>query len=59
MAMVPSFVSPPKGDLVQLLRLGRFLTPYRWRVVAALLGLVVAAIASWLTNFLAQHPELI
>lgn len=41
--MTPSFVSPAKGELVHLLRLGRFLTPYRWRVAAALAALVVAA----------------
>ncbi len=43
MAMVPGFVSPPKGDLVQLLRLGRFVAPYRWRVAGALVALLVAA----------------
>lgn len=43
MAMVPSFVSPPKGELMQLLRLGRFLAPYRWRVAGALAALLVAA----------------
>jgi ATP-binding cassette, subfamily B, bacterial len=34
---------PPKGDLAQLARLARFLLPYRWRIAAALLALVVAA----------------
>ena len=33
----------PKGDIAQLTRLGRFLVPYRWRVVGALVALVVAA----------------
>ena len=41
--MTPSFVAPPKGELSHLLRLGRFLVPYRWRIAAALLALVVAA----------------
>ena len=43
MAQSPGFVSPPKGDLAHLLRLGRFLIPYRWRIAAALTALVVAA----------------
>ena len=38
-----SFVSPPKGDIAQLARLGRFLAPYRWRIAGALAALVVAA----------------
>src|SRR5499426_2112632 len=41
--MSPDFVSPPKGDLVHLLRLGRFLMPYRARIAGALLALVIAA----------------
>lgn len=41
--MTPSFVSPPKGEFVHLLRLGRFLMPYRWRVAGALLALIIAA----------------
>ncbi|MBI2294624.1 MAG: ATP-binding cassette domain-containing protein [Betaproteobacteria bacterium] len=41
--MTPSFVSPPKGEFVHLLRLGRFLMPYRWRVAGALVALIVAA----------------
>jgi ATP-binding cassette subfamily B protein len=41
--MSPSFVAPPKGDLVHLLRLGRFLVPYRWRIAAACVALLVAA----------------
>ena len=41
--MSPGFVSPPKGDLVHLLRLGRFLLPYRARIAGALLALVIAA----------------
>ena len=43
MALTPSFVAPPKGELVHLLRLGRFLIPYRWRIAAALAALLVAA----------------
>jgi len=42
-ALTPSFVAPPKGELVHLLRLGRFLIPYRWRIAAALAALLVAA----------------
>ena len=38
-----SFISPPKGDVAQLLRLGGFLAPYRWRLAGALGALVVAA----------------
>jgi len=34
---------PSKGDIAQFARLGRFLWPYRWRVAAALLALVVAS----------------
>jgi len=41
--MTPSFVAPPKGELTHLLRLGRFLVPYRWRIAAALFALIVAA----------------
>jgi ATP-binding cassette, subfamily B, bacterial len=41
--MSPSFVAPPKGELVHLLRLGRFLVPYRWRIAVALVALIVAA----------------
>jgi ATP-binding cassette subfamily B protein len=41
--LTPSFVSPPKGELVHLLRLGRFLAPYRWRIAGALLALVIAS----------------
>lgn len=43
MAMVRDFVAPPKGELGQLKRLVRFLIPYRLRIAAALLALVVAA----------------
>ena len=43
MARSPSFVPPPKGDLAQLARLGRFLLPYRRRIAAALAALVIAA----------------
>ena len=40
----PPPVAPlPKGDIAQLARLGRFLLPYRWRIVVALLALLVAA----------------
>jgi len=42
-ALSPSFVAPPKGDLAHLLRLGRFLVPYRLHVAGALAALVVAA----------------
>jgi len=41
--MTPSFVAPPKGELTHLLRLGRFLVPYRWRIAAALFALIIAA----------------
>jgi ATP-binding cassette subfamily B protein len=37
------FNPPPRGDIAHLLRLGRFLIPYRWRIAAALAALVVAA----------------
>lgn len=43
MAMSPSFVPPPKGDLAQFARLGRFLIPYRRHIALALAALVVAA----------------
>ena len=43
MALVPSFVSPPKGELVHLLRLGRFLAPYRAKIAGALAALIVAS----------------
>jgi ATP-binding cassette subfamily B protein len=39
----PGFIPPPRGDVSQLLRLGRFLKPYRGRVAIALVALVVAA----------------
>ena len=35
--------APPKGELVHLARLWRFLAPYRWRLVIALAALVTAA----------------
>jgi ATP-binding cassette subfamily B protein len=41
--MSPGFVAPPKGELVHLLRLGRFLLPYRLRITGALIALVIAA----------------
>src|SRR5574338_1403686 len=43
MATSASFVPPPKGDLAQLARLGRFLLPYRREVALALGALLVAA----------------
>lgn len=43
MSLPPGFTPPPRGKVSQLLRLGRFLKPYRWRVVTALAALVVAA----------------
>ena len=33
----------PKGDIAQLARLGRFLLPYRWRIIGALIALLGAA----------------
>jgi ATP-binding cassette, subfamily B, bacterial len=42
-ALTPSFVSPPKGELVHLLRLGRFLSPYRLRIAGALTALLIAS----------------
>ncbi len=41
--MSSAFAAPPKGELGHLLRLGRFLVPYRWRIAAALAALVVAS----------------
>jgi ATP-binding cassette subfamily B protein len=38
-----TFIAPPKGELAQLARLARFLTPYRRRIGLALAALVVAA----------------
>jgi ATP-binding cassette subfamily B protein len=38
-----AFVPPPKGDIAQLARLGRFLVPYRLRIGGALAALTVAA----------------
>ncbi len=35
--------APPKGDLIQLARIARFLAPYRWRIAGELAALVVAA----------------
>ena len=43
MALVPSFVSPPKGELVHLFRLGRFVAPYRLRIAGALTALLIAS----------------
>jgi ATP-binding cassette subfamily B protein len=39
----PGFNPPPRADVSHLRRLGRFLLPYRWRIAAALIALVVAA----------------
>ncbi len=33
----------PKGDIAQLARLGKFLLPYKWRVIGALIALLIAA----------------
>ena len=38
-----TLVAPPGGEFAQLARLARFLTPYRWRIAAALCALVIAA----------------
>ncbi len=43
MSATPSITPSPKGDIAQLARLGRFLLPYRWRIVGALVALLVAA----------------
>ncbi|MDB5922464.1 MAG: transporter [Betaproteobacteria bacterium] len=43
MALPPGFIPPPRGDVAQLLRLARFLRPYRGRIATALVALVVAA----------------
>jgi ATP-binding cassette subfamily B protein len=43
MPQSPFFVAPPKGEIAQLARLGRFLAPYRGRIALALAALVVAA----------------
>ena len=43
MAQLPGFTPPPRGEVAHLLRLARFVAPYRWRVAAALGALVVAA----------------
>jgi ATP-binding cassette subfamily B protein len=42
-SLPPSLTPPPRANVAQLLRLGRFLTPYRGRIAAALAALVVAA----------------
>jgi ATP-binding cassette subfamily B protein len=42
-ALPPGFIPPPRGDVAQLLRLARFLRPYRGRIATALVALVVAA----------------
>ena len=42
MSIAPTL--PPKGEIAQLARLGRFLLPYRRHIAIALLALVVAAI---------------
>ncbi len=43
MALPSGFVPAPRSDVFQLLRLGRFLTPYRYRIALALAALVVSA----------------
>src|SRR3982750_4502774 len=43
MPVPPGFTPPPQGDIAQLLRLGRFLMPYRARLVVSLVALVTAA----------------
>ncbi|HYC47294.1 MAG TPA: ABC transporter transmembrane domain-containing protein [Burkholderiales bacterium] len=43
MAQLPGFKPPPRGDVSHLLRLGRFLLPYRTRIAVALVALIVAA----------------
>src|SRR3954470_7740345 len=43
MPVPPGFTPPPQGDIAQLLRLGRFLMPYRSRIAVALVALVIAA----------------
>jgi ATP-binding cassette subfamily B protein len=42
-ALPPGFKPSPRGDVAHLLRLGRFLAPYRWRIALALGALLVAA----------------
>ena len=39
----PGFNPPPRADVAHLLRLGRFLLPYRSRIAAALAALLIAA----------------
>jgi ATP-binding cassette, subfamily B, bacterial len=43
LARPPGFNPPPRADVAHLLRLGRFLVPYRGRIAAALAALLVAA----------------
>ncbi|MBM3343296.1 MAG: ATP-binding cassette domain-containing protein [Betaproteobacteria bacterium] len=43
MAATPIDQPSPRGDIAHLARLARFLLPYRWRVVVALLALLIAA----------------
>ena len=43
MALPPGFNPPPRGDIAHLVRIGRFLVPYRWRIAVALVALLVAA----------------
>src|SRR5215467_10482971 len=43
MSTTPPVTPQTKGDIHHLLRLGRFLVPYRWRIAVALCALVVAA----------------
>jgi len=42
-AATPIDQPSPRGDIAHLARLARFLLPYRWRVVVALLALLIAA----------------
>jgi ATP-binding cassette subfamily B protein len=42
-ALSPSLTPPPRGDVSQLLRLARFVAPYRARIAIALFALVIAA----------------
>ena len=43
MPLPPGFTPPPPANVSQLLRLGRFIRPYRARILVALAALVVAA----------------
>ena len=43
MPFLPGFTPPPRGDVSHLLRLGRFVHPYRGRIAATLFGLELGA----------------